>query len=104
MQQANRLGATKVAQDIAENERITKGLPGWSLTPDKVSSLEFNVSDLDRIKQGLDTLIGKNYDPVEGKYSPLGRSLIELRDSLKSDLVRLTTDPKTKDSLYGQAL
>jgi hypothetical protein len=104
VQQANRLGATKVAQDIAENERITKGLPGWSLTPDKVSSLEFNVSDLDRIKQGLDTLIGKNYDPVEGKYSPLGRSLIELRDSLKSDLVRLTTDPKTKDSLYGQAL
>lgn len=102
--QADRLGATKVAQQIADNESITKGLPGWSLTPDRVSSLEFNVSDLDRIKQGLDTLIAKNYDAAQGKYTTLGQSLIGLRDKLRSDLVRLTTDPKTKTSVYEQAL
>lgn len=102
--QADRLGATKVAQQIADNESITKGLPEWSLTPDRLSSLEFNVSDLDRIKQGLDTLISKNYDPAQGKYTTLGQSLIELRDKLRDDLVRLTTDPKNKTSVYEQAL
>lgn len=104
VEQADRLGATKVAQQIAENDRITKGLPGWSLTPDRVSSLEFNVSDLDRIKQGLDTLIAKNYDAAEGKYTTLGQSLIGLREKLRGEVVKLTTDPKTKFSVYGQAL
>jgi hypothetical protein len=104
VEQADRLGATKVAQQIADNESITKGLPGWSLTPERVSSLEFNVSDLDRIKQGLDTLIAKNYDAAQGKYTTLGQSLIGLRDKLRDDLVRLTTDPKSKESVYEKAL
>lgn len=104
VQRADELGATKVAKEIAENERVTKGLPGWTLAPDKMSSIDYSVADLDRIKQGLDTLIAKNYDAVKGQYTNFGQSLIGLRNKLKTEVVNLTTDPSSKTSVYGQAL
>ena len=104
VRRADELGATKLARDIAENERVTKGMTGWTLNPKSFSDLKFNVADLDRIKQGLDTLISKQYDPVNSKYTPLGASLMGLRDKLKSETVKLTTDPKTGESVYQNAL
>ena len=112
VRRADELGATKVAKDIAENEKITRGLPGWSLTPQNATATgnfvnvqpKFNVSDLGRIKEGLDTLISKQYDAVNGKYTPLGTSLMALRDKLKQETIKLTTDPKTGKSAYRDAL
>lgn len=104
IRRADEIGATKIARDIAENDRVTKGLPGWSLDPNKVSSLNYNVSDLDRIKQGLDPLIAKQYDAVKGQYTPLGRSYIDLQNKIRQETIRLTSDPKTGKSVYQDAL
>jgi len=112
VRRADELGATKLARDIAENEKVTRGLPGWSLTPQNVAATgnfanvqpKFNVSDLGRIKEGLDTLISKQYDAINGKYTPFGTSLMALRDKLKQETIKLTTDPKTGKSAYQDAL
>lgn len=104
VRRADEIGATKIARDIAENDRVTNGMPGWTLSPKNISSLQYNVSDLDRIRQGLDPLIAKQYDAIKGQYTPLGRSYINLQNKLRDETIRLTTDPKTGKSTYRDAL
>lgn len=104
VRRADEIGATKIAREIAETDKVTKGMPGWSLDPNKVSSFDYNVSDLDRIKQGLDALIAKQYDAVKGQYTPLGRTYIDLQNKIRQETIRLTSDPKTGKSVYQDAL
>lgn len=103
VQRAEELGATSVAREIAQNQRVSANRKGWTLDED-IKSGTFNAADLARIKEGLDSLIQKEKDPVTGRYSPLGRSRIELQNKLKNELIRLTVDPQTKESVYRQAL
>lgn len=62
-----------------------------------------SIKDLDLVKRGLDSLIERETDSVTGKVSSLGRDYIGLKNSLVSELDRLTIDPKTGESVYAAA-
>jgi hypothetical protein len=81
---AEKLGAGKVARDIATASRTpyTLAETEWSASGGRLS-----MRDLDQMKQGLDTLIAKQTDPA-GKVSPLGTQL----QGLKTDLLKKLDD------------
>jgi len=102
VKRAEELGATRIARSLAKTQQVTRGGKGW--TYKGTESGTYNASDLANIKEGLDALIEKETDKATNKISKLGRSYIELRDKLRSEIINGTTDAKTGESVYGKAL
>lgn len=86
---AEKLGASKIAKDIATANRVP-----YTLTND--SHGRWDMRDLDYLKQGLDELIEKATSP-DGKLSPRGFAMTKLRTDLLNAL-----DDKTS-GFYKQA-
>jgi hypothetical protein len=102
VKRAEELGATRIARSLAKTQQVTRGGKGW--TYKGTESGTYNASDLANIKEGLDDLVEKETDKATGKISKLGLSYAELRNKLRSELIDSTTDPKTGQSVYKQAL
>lgn len=91
---ADELGASKLARTIATAERAPFTL---GEAPGPIA-----FRDLDRLKQGLDTMIGKETD-LAGKVSPTGNAVMKLKQALLQELDSATVDPATGASLYKAA-
>jgi hypothetical protein len=91
---ADELGASKLARTIATAERAPYSLG------DAPGPIAFR--DLDRLKQGIDTMIGRETD-LAGKVSPTGNALTKLKQALLQELDSATVDPATGASLYKAA-
>jgi len=91
---ADELGASKLARTIATAERAPYSLG------DAPGPIAFR--DLDRLKQGIDTMIGRETD-LAGKVSPTGAALTNLKQALLQELDSATVDPATGASLYKAA-
>jgi hypothetical protein len=102
VKRAEELGATRIARSLAKTQQVTRGGKGW--TYKGTESGTYNASDLANIKEGLDALVEKETDKATGKISKLGLSYAELRNKLRAELIDSTTDPKTGQSVYKQAL
>ena len=94
IQAADELGASKLARTIATAERAPYSLG------DAPGPIAFR--DLDRLKQGIDTMIGRETD-LAGKVSPTGAALTKLKQALLQELDSATVDPATGTSLYKAA-
>jgi hypothetical protein len=94
---ADDLGAVSVGRDIARAR-----LQPFSI--DAKAPAQWNMGQLDHVKQGLDQLLTsrKAVNP-DGAYTPFGNALLELKGKLVNELDMLTTNPRTGQSLYGQA-
>ena len=94
IQAADELGASKLAKTIATAERAPFTL---GEAPGPIA-----FRDLDRLKQGLDTMIGKETD-LAGRVSPTGNAVMKLKTALLQELDNATIDPSTGASLYKAA-
>jgi Transglycosylase SLT domain len=94
IQAADELGASKLARTIATAERAPFTLG------DAPGPIAFR--DLDRLKQGLDTMIGRETD-LAGKVSPTGNAVMKLKQAMLQELDSATVDPATGASLYKAA-
>lgn len=92
---AEKLGANKVAQNIATANRVP-----YSLTSE--SQGRWAMRDLDHLKQGLDQLIDKATDP-DGKLSPTGFALTKLKNELTDELDEATSGfyKQARDAFSG---
>ena len=93
---ADELGATRIGQQMSTARQVpytldTQNPTGWSMR------------DLDHVKQGMDQLIAKQWDAVNGKLTPLGASYQQLKDRLVGELDSATMNPQTGASLYKSA-
>ena len=102
VRRAKEIGATRIARNIAETQKVTRGGKGWTFTGSETN--KFNASDLANIKEGIDDLIRKQTDAVTGRRSKLGLSYVELRNKLRNELVAKTPDLETGESVYANAL
>jgi len=84
---ADQLGASGVGQKIATARQMPYSLNASDLQ----KGMPVSMRDVDHLKQGLDTLIAKQWDAQAGKLTPLGGSLQQLKDSLIAESDRLTT-------------
>jgi hypothetical protein len=96
VQAADDLGALGEARKMATANQQRFGL-------DPAYPQAWNMGDLDHVKQGLDQLIGKQWNAAEGKLTPLGASYQGLKNRLTTELDSATTDPKTGASVYKAA-
>jgi len=64
---------------------------------------QWSMRDLDHVKQGLDQLISKQWDAVNGKLTPLGGKYELLKNNLVKEMDTATMDPQTGASLYKSA-
>ena len=96
VQAADDLGALTEARTIA-----TANQQRFGISP--TNPQNWNLGQLDHIKQGLDQLIAKQWDAVQGKLTPKGASLQGLKDRLVGELDAATTNPQTGQSIYQQA-
>ena len=92
---ADKLGALGEARKMATAQR-------QQLTVDPANPGRWSMNDLDHIKRGLDSLVETNTNAV-GKVTPVGRAIDQLRQDFVKKLDDLTTDPKTKQSVYKAA-
>jgi len=99
---AEERGATSNARVLAEAKQVTQGGKGWTYKGSEGG--QYNAADLANIKEGLDTLIENETDKATGKISKLGKSYIDVRDRLRSEIIKGTTDSRTGESVYRQAL
>lgn len=93
---ADELGATRIGQQMSTARQVpytldTQNPSGWAMR------------DLDHVKQGMDQLIAKQWDAVNGKLTPLGASYQQLKDRLVGELDSATINPATGASLYKSA-
>lgn len=93
---ADELGATRFGQQMSTARQLpytlnTQNPAGWAMR------------DLDHVKQGMDQLIAKQWDAVNGKLTPLGASYQELKTRLVGELDNATVNPQTGASLYKSA-
>lgn len=93
---AEKLGATKLARDMATAKEIP-------FTLDAAAPSKWNMADLDHVKQAVDDLLKKPSAMVDGKLTSLGGSLEVLRKKLVSQLDQATTNSQTGQSLYRRA-
>lgn len=96
VQAAEKLGATKYGQKIATARQQPYAL-------DASNPANWNMRDLDHVKQGLDQLISKQWDEATRRLTPLGASYQQLKDRLVNQLDAATVDPQTGASLYKAA-
>lgn len=93
---ADQLGASSEARKIATAE-----LTPYSL--DLSNPSNWRMTDLDRLKRGLDTLIAGQFDAKANKFTSVGSALISLSKELRKELDQATTDPRTGASVYAAA-
>lgn len=96
VQAADELGAIGEARAIATANR-------QHFTIDPTYPQNWNMGQLDGIKQGLDQLIAKQWDAAAGKYTPKGVAYQNLKTQFVNELDRLTTDKRTGQVLYREA-
>jgi len=96
VQAADDLGALVEARAISTANRQP-----FSISPTNPN--DWNMGQLDHVKQGLDQLIAKQWDAAAGKYTPKGASYQGLKAALVSELDNLTTNPQTGQVLYREA-
>lgn len=92
---ADDLGAFNEARKIATANQTR-------FTVDPAYPQDWNLGQLDQVKQGLDKLIAKEWDAANGKYTSVGTSYINLKNKITSELDRLTTD-QSGQSIYKAA-
>ena len=93
---ADDLGATKIGQQMSTARQVP-------YTLDTQNPANWAMRDLDHVKQGMDQLIAKQWDAVNGKLTPLGSSYQQLKDRLVGELDSATINPQTGASLYKSA-
>lgn len=93
---ADELGATKIGRQMSTARQTP-------YTLDSASAQNWSLRDLDHVKQGLDTLIAKQWDTANGKITPLGNAYMELKQKLVAELDDATVNPQTGRSLYKSA-
>lgn len=73
-----------------------------STTTKLVGGKPLNMSDLDYVKRGLDSLIEKETDSITGKVTSKGQAFTELKHKLTSELDSLVPDYKAaRDAFAG---
>lgn len=92
---AHELGATSLGKQIAGAR-----LKSFSLNPEM--PFNWNMSDLDHVKRGLDQIVSRETNEA-GKMSALGAAVNDLNTKLKNELDKLTTNTLTGESLYKKA-
>lgn len=85
MSAADELGALNEARKIATANQTR-------FTVDPAYPQQWNLGQLDQVKQGLDKLIAKEWDAANGKYTTVGSAYINLKNKITSELDRMTTD------------
>ena len=98
VESADQLGASEVGKKIATARQMPYSLNSSDLQTGAPASMR----DVDHLKQGLDTLIAKQWDAQAGKLTPLGGSLQQLKTALIAESDRLTTGANG-ESLYAAA-
>ena len=93
---ADDLGATKLGRQMSTARQVP-------YTLDYANPQNWALRDLDHVKQGLDTLIAKQWDTANGKITPLGNAYLELKNKLIGELDGATVNPQTGQSLYKSA-
>lgn len=93
---ADSLGATKLGQVISTARQVP-------YTLDPANPAGWALRDLDHVKQGLDTMIAKEWDAVNGQLTPKGAALQELKTNFVNALDNATTNRATGASLYKDA-
>lgn len=93
---ADELGATKLGRQMSTARQTP-------YTLDSANPQNWALRDLDHVKQGLDTLIAKQWDTANGRITPLGNSFLELKNKLVGELDGATINPQTGQSLYKSA-
>lgn len=93
---ADELGATKLGRQMSTARQTP-------YTLDTTNPQNWALRDLDHVKQGLDTLIAKQWDTANGRITPLGNSFLDLKNKLVGELDGATVNPQTGQSLYKAA-
>jgi hypothetical protein len=92
---ADDLGATSLAKNIATARQLPYSL-------DLKNTRSWSMRDLDHMKQALDSQIARKVNPLEGRLTPEGAALVELRNNLTRKLDAMTQQPNG-ESLYRSA-
>jgi hypothetical protein len=108
VQAADQLGAVKIARDIATAREMPFTIDNARATGSSLMNTQnppqWNMSQLDLVKQGLDQLLqSPKAVGADGRFTPLGAALQRLNTSLKTELDQLTFDQRTGESLYYTA-
>lgn len=93
---ADQLGATQLGRKMS----IARQQP---FTLDPANPSGWALRDLDHVKQGMDKLISKEWDAVNGKLTTSGAAYQELKDVMVGHLDTATINPQTGASLYKSA-
>jgi hypothetical protein len=97
VQAADKLGVTKLGREIATARQMP-------FTLDAAKPAQWNMGDLDHVKQGLDQVLSSRKAlNADGKLTPLGESYQALKNALVGELDQVTMNPQTGASLYREA-
>lgn len=94
VQAADQLGAAGIGKKIALGRQME-----YTLDPSKPGA--WRLADLDNLKRGLDDIVANN--TIDGRMTPLGAAVNDLRGKLVQQLDDLTLNPQTGQSVYRQA-
>lgn len=98
------LDASKKLGAFSRAEKIATGLRQPFTLKDVNKTTDASMTDLDKVKRGLDDLINSKTSLNErGDFNEFGRSVIQLKKDLVKRLDDMTTDSETGKSLYASA-
>lgn len=98
------LDASKKLGAFARAEKISTGLREPFTLKDVKNANEVSMTDLDKVKRGLDDLItSKTAVNDRGEINEFGRSVVKLKQDFLKRLDDMTMDSETGKSLYKSA-
>lgn len=98
------LDASKKLGAFSRAEKIATGLREPFSLKDVNKATDVQMTDLDKVKRGLDDLINsKTATNERGEVNEFGRSIIQLKKDLLKRLDDMTVDSETGKSLYASA-
>lgn len=98
------LDASKKLGAFSRAEKIATGLREPFSLKDINKATDVQMTDLDKVKRGLDDLINsKTATNERGEVNEFGRSIIQLKRDLLKRLDDMTVDSETGKSLYASA-
>ena len=98
------LDASKKLGAFSRAEKIATGLREPFSLKDVNKATDVQMTDLDKVKRGLDDLINsKTATNERGEVNEFGRSIIQLKRDLLKRLDDMTVDSETGKSLYASA-
>lgn len=98
------LDASKKLGAFSRAEKIATGLREPFSLKDVNKAIDVQMTDLDKVKRGLDDLINsKTATNERGEVNEFGRSIIQLKRDLLKRLDDMTVDNETGKSLYASA-